>query len=70
MRSLCDKLGGDYFPRKQKCLIDGKFHDHSEPPVSMPYYSTGTYTQPQPYFVMLGVVGALAAGWVIFGQSK
>jgi hypothetical protein len=79
-RHLCDKLGGDYFPRKAKCLIDGKFCKFGDaPPKTLPIYEAPCTYEPmpytsriseQPYYVMLGVVGAVAVGWYIFGGNK
>jgi len=56
-REQCDKLKGDYFPRTGDCLYEGGS------------FGADKLTD-QPYFIMLGAVGALAVGWYIFVRRK
>lgn len=57
-RQQCDQLKGDFFPRTGDCLYEGGS-----------FGKQGKMSE-QPYFLMLGGLGAIAVGWYLFGRRR
>ena len=57
-RQQCEALGGDFFPRESECLYKGGSFGAQEK------------LSDQPYFLMLGGLGAVAIGWYFFVHKK